>query len=144
MQEAWIGFAKYETQQHILPEVLRALPLSVAAAPGVTLLSPATPTVINIDMDMEDRDGNPIFVGASPVICRLDVMVAEELPSLHHLTYMSIALPVRKCRASGTVTCSTKDRRLEAAIIVSTLTDKEEDMLDMVEATESVTLWPRQ
>lgn len=127
-------------QHYTLLKVFRVFPSFVAAALGIAHPSPATPAIVNVDMDIEDKDGNTPVAGTSPVMCSIYVVAAKYLLLFPYSMYISVAFPVRKHQTSGTVTCSPRNRSLETTTFASTVIGKEEDVLDRTEATESLTL----
>lgn len=112
--------------------MFQALPSSEATVLSETL--PALPaTVVN---DAESM---------SPEFFKIEVMVAEQLPTSIHAPYMSISLPLCKREYSSTTARSPKNRRLDTATAPATVVVKEEDFLDVtprISTTCHSRMWP--
>lgn len=95
----------------------------MAAAHGVT--RPLVPTTLFTDAESVD-----------PEISNRHVLVAAEMPTSSHVTYMTIAVPVRNRGSSSAKAKSCKKHRLNTATAPATAVVKQEDALVVTGAAE--------
>lgn len=70
-------------------------------------------------------------------------MIADELPTSGHASHMTIAIPVCKRGTSTTIARSLRNRLLNTATRPTTAIAKDENILDVTDATELSHLLPK-
>lgn len=78
----------------------------------------------------------------TPEMFIIDVIVANESPASSHVPYMTTAVPMYKRGNLSTIAKSPKKHRQNIATAPTTAVMKEEDVLDVIKAAESLHLPP--
>lgn len=126
-QEGWTEIVQFALQTSNLQEVFQSLSYLVTVALGVTRSSSSARAVIDVE-------------NLAPEITKTDVIVAKKLPVASHTPYTTIAVSVLKRVNSNTIARSPEKYRLKIAAEPATAVVKEEDVLIVMVAADSLHL----